>query len=103
MNPNMFYIAVLVVISVLFLVGLLRMVKGPSVADRLLASGVMGSLCICSICVLGLYLNESFLIDIALVYALISFLAVVILSQIYIGLYREKKAKRKKSDGGEEK
>lgn len=84
-----FLIVVMGILSIMFLLCLLRLVLGPSVADRLLAVNMLGGIVIGSIAILGLILDESYLLDIALIYALISFLAVVILSQIYIGVYRE--------------
>ena len=43
--------------------------------------------------VLAVLKDESYLVDICLIYALISFLAVVVLSRIYTGVYRENKDK----------
>ena len=40
---------------------------------------------------LSVLLNESMFLDVALIYAIISFVAVMVLTQIYIGIYREKK------------
>lgn len=93
-----FYITVLVILAVFFFLTLIRMVKGPGVADRLLAANVMGGLAIVAIVLLGMVLEESYLLDIAMVYALISFLAVVVLAQIYIGVFRDRNAE----DSGEE-
>ena len=42
------------------------------------------------IAVLALMLKEGYLVDICLIYAMISFLAVVVLSKVYIGIYEEK-------------
>lgn len=95
-----FLMIVLGVLAVMCLLCLLRLVLGPSVADRLLAVNMLGCIVIAAIAVLGLVLEESYLLDISLIYALISFLAVVILSQIYIGVYRARNEKRKKREEG---
>ena len=42
-------------------------------------------------CILALKLAEGYLADVALIYAMLSFLAVVVLSKIYLGVYLEKK------------
>jgi multicomponent Na+:H+ antiporter subunit F len=50
------------------------------------------------------YLNdESYLLDICLIYAAISFIAVIILSKVYTDLYLADKADEKKEKEGEEK
>ena len=38
-----------------------------------------------------LLLGEGYLADIALVYAMLSFLAVILLSKVYTGIYQERK------------
>ena len=95
-----FLIVVLAVLCVMFLLCLLRLVLGPSVADRLLAVNMLGGIVIAAIALLGLLLEESYLLDISLIYGLISFLGVVILSQIYIGACRARTEKRKKREEG---
>ena len=45
------------------------------------------------ICTLALYLGEQYLTDVALIYALISFLAVVVLVNIYLSSHKQKQAK----------
>ena len=95
-----FLIVVLAVLCVMFLLCLLRLVLGPSVADRLLAVNMLGGIVTAAIALLGLLLEESYLLDISLIYGLISFLGVVILSQIYIGACRARNEKRKKREEG---
>jgi len=36
-------------------------------------------------------MNEGYLIDIAMIYTMLSFLAVVLLTKVYMGIYREKR------------
>ena len=71
---------------------------GPNVADRLLASNMIGGPVICTIAILGILLNETYLLDVGLIYTLISFLAVVVLSKIYLGVYREHKHEEDKKE-----
>ena len=70
---------------------LIRAVRGPRIADRLIAVNMLGSLAIITICVLAFLLSEGYLVDVALVYAMLSFLAVVLLTKIYIGVYRARR------------
>ena len=70
------------VVSILFC--LLRGVLGPRFTDRVVSINLIGSKTIIMIALLSFLLEESGLVDIALVYALISFLAVVVLSKCYL-------------------
>ena len=53
-----------------------------------------------------LLLGEGYLADIALIYAMLSFLAVILLSKVYTGIYEEHKheeallAEEEKKEGG---
>ena len=85
------YIAVLIILAVMLFACLIRAIKGPRVADRLMAVNMMGTMVMVIISTLALMLNEGYLVDVCLVYAMISFLAVVMLSKVYIGIYEEKR------------
>jgi len=63
---------------------LLRSVIGPRFTDRVVSINLIGSKTIIMISILSFLLEESALVDIAMVYALISFLAVVVLSKCYL-------------------
>ena len=82
--------AVIYLACLLFLC-LLRAAKGPSIADRLMAVNMMGTMVMVIISILALYLQEGYLVDICLIYAMISFLAVVVLTKVYTGVYLERK------------
>lgn len=69
---------------------LLRLAKGPTTADRVISINMTGTIVIMMIALLALMLNEGYLVDIALIYALLSFLAVVLLTRIYIALNRKR-------------
>lgn len=95
-----FLLIVLGVLSVMSLLCLLRLVLGPAAADRLLAVNMLGGMVISAIAVLSLLLKEAYLLDISFIYALISFLAVVVLAQIYIGASRMRYRHPKDSTAG---
>ena len=79
------------VLAVLLVLCLIRAVIGPRIADRLVAVNMMGTMVMVSIALLAVVKNQGYLVDICLIYALISFLAVVVLTRIYTGVYRESK------------
>ena len=54
------------------------------------------------IAVLDLLLKEGFLVDICLIYAMISFLAVTLLAKVYMGVYAERKKNEEKKEGEKE-
>ena len=85
------YITVLIILAVMLFACLIRAIKGPRVADRLMAVNMMGTMVMVIISMLALMLDEGYLVDVCLVYAMISFLAVVMLSKVYIGIYEEKR------------
>ena len=94
------YIGVLIILALMLFVCLIRAVKGPRVADRLMAVNMMGTIVMVMIAVLALLLKEGFLVDICLIYALVRFLAVNVLAKVYIGVYEENYRKRHKNDNG---
>ena len=92
-----FYV-ILIVLAIMLVLCLIRAVIGPRIADRLVSVNMMGTMVMCLIAILGVVLNEGYLVDICLIYAMISFLAVVVLTKVYTGVYLEKKEKQKKEE-----
>ena len=64
----------------------------------LVAVNMMGTMVMVSIALLAVLKNEGYLVDICLIYAMISFLAVVVLSRIYTGVYREAREDQKRKE-----
>ena len=95
-----FFIILLILLSFMLLICLIRAVKGPRVADRLMAVNMMGTMVMVMIAILALMLDEGYLVDICLIYAMISFLAVVVISKVYIGIYEERQHDLKNQEGG---
>ena len=97
----LFY-GILSVFAVMLILCLVRAFIGPKVADRLVAVNMMGTMVMVSIGILAIVKNEGYLVDICLIYAMISFLAVVVLTRIYTGVHREAKEAEKKKKGEDE-
>ena len=93
---------ILIVLAIMLILCLIRAVIGPRIADRLVSVNMMGTMIMCIIVILGVVMEEGYLADIALIYAMISFLAVVVLTKIYAGVCLEQKAKKKKQMEQEE-
>jgi multicomponent Na+:H+ antiporter subunit F len=70
------------VFAICMLLAFSRAVKGPRYTDRIVAINMIGTMTTATICILAVYLNESALIDVSLVYTLLSFLAVVVMCHV---------------------
>ena len=81
----------MLILAVLIICGIIRSVLGPKIADRIIAVNMIGTLTIIMVVVFVVHLGEAYLADIALIYAMISFLSVVVLCKVYTGIYRERK------------
>ncbi len=81
---DILFTSVLSILGVFMFICLFRAVIGPSTADRVISINMVGGIVIMLIVLLSLMMNEGFLVDMAVIYALLSFLAVVILVRIYI-------------------
>ena len=89
-----------VVIALLILATLVRDVLGPRFTDRIVAVNVISTLVIAELMLLSVWLREDFLVDIALVFALLSFLAVVVAARLVITRERKRREEQKKKVGG---
>lgn len=85
-----FLIGVLFLLTAGLFFSLLRAIRGPRMADRILGINMTGSLTTAAIAVLAVLLEQSWLLDVCLIYCMISFLAVVVLAKISIASHEEK-------------
>ncbi|MCP4125802.1 MAG: cation:proton antiporter [Gammaproteobacteria bacterium] len=70
---------------VAFLFALFRFIKGPSAADRVVAFDVLTIISITGIVLIALTEGRSIYLDVALVYALLSFLGVIVVARYLEG------------------
>ena len=87
---NLLYTIVLICLAPLLALAMIRSFRGPRVTDRLIGVNMIGTMVIVIFMILTALLHETYLADIALIYALISFVSVLIFVAVYI--------KRKKED-----
>lgn len=88
-------IAVMICIALLIVACLIRSVLGPRVTDRIVAVNSIGTMTIVIIAILSVLMDEAYLLDVCLIYAMISFVAVIVLTKIYTGVYRQEQAEEK--------
>lgn len=96
------FVCVLIVLALLIILCLIRAIIGPRIADRIVSVNMMGTMVIVMIAILSLLLGEGYLADICLIYAMISFLAVIVLTKVYMGVYMEKKEKAESEQASSE-
>ena len=94
-----FFYGILSVLAVMLVLCLIRAVIGPRIADRLIAVNMMGTMVMVIIALLAVVKDQGYLMDICLIYAMISFLAVVVLTRIYTGVYRQAKEHESRKGG----
>ena len=78
------------VLAVLIIFSIIRSVLGPKISDRIIAVNMTGTMIIMIIAILSVYLEENYLVDVCLIYAMISFLGVVVLCKVYTGVYHQR-------------
>ena len=96
---NMLWTGALIVLGVLTLACLIRSVIGPRIADRIVSINMISTLSLAMICILTMVLGEGYLAEVALIYALLGFLAVVVLCKVFMGIALEKKEQEEKRHG----
>lgn len=84
---SVLFTLMLIALAVLVMLCLVRAIIGPRVADRIVSVNMTGTMVIVMIAILALMLEEGYLVDICLIYAMISFLAVIVLVKVYMGVY----------------
>jgi len=75
---------VLLLLFIGIIIAVIRILKGPTAADRVVGLDVVNTIVIISMVLFGAIYNEIFYIDVAIVYALLSFV-----STLFIAKYLE--------------
>lgn len=72
---------VILVLALYSLAGLYRVLRGPTVWDRLLGSALFSSKVIIIAILIGMIIDRSFAVDVALIYAVFGFLGTIMLAR----------------------
>ncbi|MDD6058583.1 MAG: monovalent cation/H+ antiporter complex subunit F [Clostridiales bacterium] len=89
-RESVLLIFAMIFLSITIFFCLIRAILGPRTTDRLVAVNLIGIKGIILILMLGAYLYDSQFMDIALVYALLSFLTVVCLAKNLLASAKKK-------------
>ncbi len=83
MMPGIWQAAILV-IAALILAAMIRLFAGPTAPDRVVALDTVNTLTIASMILLGVIYRQLIFVDVAIVYALLSFVGTLYIAK-YIG------------------
>ena len=76
-------LAGVLIIFALFMLGLMgKVIKGPRFTDRIVAVNAINTLITASICLLARLHRAEYLLDVALIYALLGFTATTLLTRV---------------------
>lgn len=82
MQDTFFYLAI--VLSVIIPLPFYRVLKGPTVFDRLLGAGAIGTKTLVLVCLIGfLYGRIELFVDIALAYAILNFIGLIAVARYF--------------------
>ena len=84
------------VLGVGILFCMLRAYKGPRFTDRVVAVNMIGTITIAIMAILSVWMDADYLIDICITYALLSFIAIVVLTRLVIIRRRGQMEREKK-------
>lgn len=79
-----FFIYITIGLTIIIIIPFYRVVKGPTVFDRLLGAGAIGTKTLVLILLLGFLFNRlEMFIDIALAYAILNFISSLIIAKYF--------------------
>ena len=84
----------LIILGLLMLALMPKVIKGPRFTDRIVAINAINTMVTASICLLSCLHRAGYLLDVALIYALLGFTATTLLTRL-LAADREKGGKKK--------
>ena len=92
---SILFISVLILTGIAAFVALIRSITGKTMINRFIGTNVLSTIVLIAICILSVLFKESYLPDVAIVFALLSCIAVMLLCKIYINLFEKKQGGKK--------
>ena len=84
----------LVLLGLGLLAVMVDIIRARLTVDRIIGINLIGTLVAIIIAILTYLLGEDYLADVAIVYVVLSFIAVMLLCRIYINLYRRRREEK---------
>lgn len=91
---HIFFIICMIALGIIVFLCLIRAILGPKFSDRIVAGNMIATKTVAFVFILAIVLQKDFYLDIALIYAMLGFVAVVVLSKIIT--FREKLSEKEK-------
>lgn len=76
-----FEAVIIIILSLYSIAGLYRVLRGPTIWDRMLGSALFSSKVIIIAILIGMLIDSSFAIDVALIYAVFGFLGTIMMAR----------------------
>lgn len=92
---SILFSVVLVCLGIAAFITLIRTITGKTLINRFIGTNILSTITLIAICVLAILFKEAYLPDIAIVFALLSCIAVMLLCKIYINLFEKKQGGKK--------
>ena len=89
---NGFLVFAMCVMATIAFAYLARAVSGPKFADRILAVNGIQTIIILIICILSVLHGENYIVDSALIYAMLGFVTVIIVCKAYLRSHHKDRA-----------
>ena len=92
---KLFLMGCCAVLGIAIVACMVRAIKGPRIADRVMSINIIGTMIIAIMALLSVALDAPYLIDISIIYALLSFIAVVVLTRLVMMRHTQDEQKEK--------
>ncbi len=92
---SILFTSVLVCLGIAAFIALIRSITGKTMINRFIGTNILSTITLIAICVLAILFKEAYLPDVAIVFALLSCIAVMLLCKIYINLFEKKQGGKK--------
>ena len=89
---NGFLVLAMSIMALIAFAYLARAISGPKFSDRILAVNGIQTIIILIICILSILQGENYIVDIALIYAMLGFVTVVIVCKAYLRSHHKDRA-----------
>ena len=93
---DVLFTGVLIALALCVVVTLIYIIRSHLTVDRIIGINLIGTIVVIAIAVLTHLLGQAYLADVAIVYVVMSFIAVMMLCRIYINLYHRRGKGEKK-------
>lgn len=81
----------LIILALCIIAIVIKAIIGPRLTDRIVCVNMASTAVTSCIVILAIFLGESYLLDVSIIYVLVSFIAVVVLTNVFVNKYEENK------------